>query len=348
MVTNSKENYVQYKKDVFDMYNKKFPQHKKGIKNFVEMISKAYDEKKRVYFPYKLMFYLFGKRNYVKKKNQHYWIAFIGKKGGEGKSTLCGNMLYFLDNTFNEERVKLTYKEFISIIPKAKKENRFPSIQLDEPENKIHVLSWKGRQMRDILEKIRQLNLFVGVCANSLTSVPSFIYDRLDCIIYLENFRFWAWDNQLDKPRHTIISDIKKEFVKKGRGHGAFKDKKIIERAFLKNQCFSKDIAFSTKEYIKEKKKDLIKEIKSYATPQDAQEQKTKITTKDMIYNILQKNPKISNRKLCDTFNIPIRTVQYHTYKYKEELRINKKNKKSKTHTKPHNKITKKSRKPST
>ena len=58
----------------------------------------------------------------------------------------------------------MNYDQFIRNIRNAKRIVQYPSISLDEPETKIHQLSKKVTTIRDILERIRQLNLFVGVC----------------------------------------------------------------------------------------------------------------------------------------------------------------------------------------
>lgn len=229
-------------------------------------ISQVYDEYGRVYFSHIVMWYLYDRISFTKKQNQHFWIAFIGRKGGEGKSTLAKHFLKFADPTFNiPKRNAINYKEFVEQVHESKKGDKinYPSHLIDEPENKVHILSKKGRHLRDILGKIRQLNLFVGICANSLNDIPSFIYHRLTTIVYVtEDHRFFIWDDLKDKNKGTIIADIKKGYTR--FGHAVFKRPEFIKRALIKNQTFSKFIPFDDKSYLLKKREDIFEELESY------------------------------------------------------------------------------------
>jgi len=306
MVRQSTVDYEGWKQDVKDIYTKKFPKKIKGVNKFIDYTSKVLDKHQRTFIPYQILLYLFGKRNWLRKNNQHIWIAFIGRKGGEGKSTLAQQILYYMDNTFNPKRIKLDYDTFIRCIPIAKKEDDFPSILLDEPENKTHVLSGKGRQVKDILERVRQLNLTVGVCANSLTSVPGFIYDRINVIIYLDNFKFWVWDNTKDKPKYTVIDDIKRDFTRKGKGHAVFKDKHIINRAIFKNQGFTKELPFDQKDYLKSKQSDIIAEIERYNN--NGKSPKKDVTRAESIEWMI-KNTDLTDVQIAKTHNCTYQNI---------------------------------------
>lgn len=265
IVTRSYENYWQWKKEVEEKYILNFPKHTKLVKNFMSHITKLYDKHEKPFIPYQLMWYLYDKKNWVRKKNQHFWVAFIGKRGGEGKSTLAKNVLYFLDTSFNENRIALTYEQLIKIIYNTKKiENLdYPSILLDEPESKTHAMSNKGRQMKDIITRIRQLNLYVGVCANSLQEIPTFIYDRLTCIIFInDKHSAWVWDNNKDKPMCTIIDEIKNLFKKEG--HAVFKNPQICSRAYLKRIGFNKNVPYTENDYLGQKNADLFGDIEGF------------------------------------------------------------------------------------
>ena len=183
-----------------------------------------------------------------------------------------------------------------------KKNVKNPSVLLDEPENKVHQLSKEGRKFRDILGKIRQLNMFVGVCANSLSDIPSFMYHRLSAICFLsDNHRFWLWDNMKDKPKHTIIDDIKKGYVQKG--HAIFKDPAIVKRAYIKNQKWSTDPCFDEGNYIAEKEEDLLNEMESFIkNPKDVKTKKPK--TEEVVSLIMQNNPNLTDGQLADAIGI--------------------------------------------
>ncbi|KKL22726.1 hypothetical protein LCGC14_2432530, partial [marine sediment metagenome] len=81
MVKQSTEDYGQWKKDVRNHYLD-LDIKKSSVDNFMNYISKRYDKHNRTYIPFRLMWYLYDKKNWVQKENQHYWVAFIGKTGG--------------------------------------------------------------------------------------------------------------------------------------------------------------------------------------------------------------------------------------------------------------------------
>ena len=262
MVKQSTQDYGQWKKDVRKTYLD-LDVRKSSVDNFMNYVSKRYDKHNRTYIPFRLMWYLYDKKNWVEKENQHYWVAFIGKNGGEGKTTLAENCMSFLDETFTPDRKALDYESLIKLIKGTVGKTDYPAIMLDEPENKLHPMSKKGRELRDILGKIRQLNLFIGACANSLSDLPPFVFQRLSAVFYLNNkHRFWTYDSTKDRPKHTILEELKKGFTREG--HGIFLNKKIVKRAFFKNQGFSKETIFDEGDYIKRKMKNLMGDINKY------------------------------------------------------------------------------------
>ena len=262
MVTRSIDDYNKHKEDIRKHYLG-LGVKRKSVNKFMNYYSKLYDSHKRTFIPFKLAWWLFDRKNWVTNKNQHYWFAIIGRTGGEGKTTLGEHILYFLDPTFTPDRITLNYDSFIKKVKEITLIQDFPGILLDEPENKTHPQSEKGREMKDILGKIRQLNLLVGNCANNLMEVPSFVYDRLSTICYVNNkHRFWFWDSMKDSPKYTIIEDLKTGF--KREGHAIFKNKKILSRAYLKNQQFSDKLPFDIKKYLGRKNKDLMNDINHY------------------------------------------------------------------------------------
>jgi len=296
----STQDYEGWKQQVTDDYVNKFPNKAKYVAKFMDYVDTSLKPFNRTFISQKVMWYLYERRLGV-KKNQHYWVAFIGRKGGEGKSTLGKHILYFMDNTFTPDpinRCPTNYLDFVKAVKKLKQVDKLdnPAILIDEPENKVHILSKEGRKLRDILGKIRQLNLFVGICANSLSDVPSFIYHRLSCIVFIdESHRFWVWDQKKDKPNYTIVDDIKKEFKKVG--HAAFKDRKILKRAIIKNMTFSPKIPWDETQYLDIKSKDLFKDIDDF-TFDDKTEESKPIPNKIMVDKILKNNPDISGAEL--------------------------------------------------
>ena len=269
------EEYGRWKSYLKVKYLKKFPKREAYINQFIKHVAACYDSTQRAYFPSSMMWYLFEKRRRVIKRNQHFWIAFIGQKGGEGKSTLAKQVLHFLDHSMDCERISLTYDEFIESIYNAKavKKLKYPCVLLDEPENKTHSNSAKGRKFRDILEKVRQMNLFVGVCANSWSSVPAFIQERLTAVCFLNSkHRFTLWDKDKD-PTNTVIDEIKEKWATKR--HKVFKSDKMLNRAMFENVRFSSKCPFDDTQYLVKKEQDLIKDIGSYILDSKPKPKKT-------------------------------------------------------------------------
>ncbi len=317
MVKRSTEDYEQWKKDVRKYYID-LGVKKSSVDNFINYVSSVYDKHKRSYIPFRLMWYLYDKKNWVEKENQHYWVAFIGKVGGEGKTTLAEHCMAFLDSTFTPDRKALDYESLIKLIRSAVNKTEFPAIMLDEPENKLHPMSKEGRELRDILSKIRQLNLFIGACANSLSDLPPFVFHRLSAIVYLNNkHRFWLYDSTKDKPKHTILEDIKKGFSR--YGHGTFLDKRIIKRAFFKNQGFSKNTVFDEGNYIKRKMKDLMDNINSYVGVGPKKKEKDDRNRK--MYE-QWKSKKFTQQQLANFYEITRRQVINICREYGEKVKL--------------------------
>lgn len=195
MVTKSTDDYELWKEETRQKYYEKFPNKKEKVNDFIEYISSILDKYQRSFIPRQVMFYLWGKRNWVINNNQHFWMALIGKKGGEGKSTLSDYFSMVFDSTYHKARQQQDYRKWLHTIRKAKKETKHPAVVLDEPDNATHELSKEGRERKDILERIRILKLFVCVCVNSPSSIPPSIYERLGAIVYINSkHRFWLWD----------------------------------------------------------------------------------------------------------------------------------------------------------
>ncbi len=301
----STEDYAGWKRETQEEYLHKYPGKKKYVLEFIDYISLRYDKLQRTYLPRKMLWYLYGKKRWVEANNQHFWIAIIGRKGGEGKSMLADHIFYFLDQTYDKNRVHDNYQDFLKSIYQTKKKEKikYPAVVLDEPENKTHVLSNKGRAIRDALERIRILHLYVGACANSLSSVPAFIYERISTLIWINNkHRFWLWDSEKDKPKMTIVDDLKGKEGWAMYKHGVFKNPKFVSRAHFKNLGFSKDNPFDLVNYEVKKEDNVLEDIQGIITATksvkiDPSERKKKITKE--ICEMKAKNPSITDQGIA-------------------------------------------------
>lgn len=303
MVVKSTENYDLWKEETRQEYYKKFPNRKEYINNFIDYISSILDNHRRTFLSKKVMFYLWGKRNWAIKNNQHFWIIILGQYGGEGKSTLADYISMMLDITYCKERSQEDYKKWLHIVKKAKKEIKYPAVVLDEPDVITHELSSEGRERRNILERIRILKLFVCVCANAPNDIPPSIYSKASAVIYInKKHRWWLWDNIHDKPKGTIVDDLMGDLGWKKYKFGVFKRLEFTNRAYFKHLKFPdpKFSPFKSKEYEQRKEDDVIGLIDNYLA---RNKDKSRIEGKETrlmkeIMDLKRKYPKLTDGQI--------------------------------------------------
>lgn len=270
-ITKSTENYNLWKEETRETYYKKF-KSKKGVDRFISYISSILDKHQRAYLPRKVMFYLWGKRNWVVKDNQHFWIIILGQKGGEGKSTLADYISMMFDPTYTKDRSQQDYHKWLKVIKQAKKETKYPAVVLDEPDVITHELSKSGRERRNILERVRILRLFACVCANAPNDVPPSLYSKASAIIYInKKHRFWLWDDTKDKPKGTIVDELKGAGGWGKYGYSVFKRPEFTNRACFKNLGFAhpKNSPFKSEQYEVRKEDDVINLIDKHLEKDD-------------------------------------------------------------------------------
>lgn len=212
MVTSSVNNWGKHKFEVAQIISKKYGD--KYSRKFLEFYSDRYDKHDRSFLDYRLAFWLLDDYKYVEKIGTR-WYACVGI-GGTGKSTLLKNVFYYLDPTFDGRRMVFNVLDFVKKLRDFSTTGAMKSCFIDEPDDTIHVSSIQGKRLREILGKMRQQQLFLGICATDLKDIPPYIFRKLHGIFflpYLGKYMFFK-----DRPRvgAYVLQKIRANYSQKG------------------------------------------------------------------------------------------------------------------------------------
>jgi DNA-binding transcriptional regulator YiaG len=313
--TKSTENFEQYLAELKQEYYAKVC-NKPKVDEWIDYINNKYKQYNRVFLPHTLMWNLYAHKKRMVKDNQHLWFLFVGRKGGEGKSTLAKHCLHFIDESFAEDlRVVNDYDQLIEMIYQTKRIKKLatPGILMDEVDPTIHMLSKEGTQLRQILTKIRQLNLVVGMCVNDLSDLPHFVYKLFSGMFLLENnnnnHRFYYWNQNEDYCGNSIMADIRKDYTK--MKHTAFDLKK--SKAIVGNETFSRLTPFFDEEtYLNQKENDIFDNIQTFRATGKGRNPKAKkyqTYTLQEVVKMLRDQTHFSYEEIGKAFNTSPRTL---------------------------------------
>ena len=210
MVTRSVEDFNQHCKDIYKQFAKKYG--KKKAWEFINFYYNRYKKFNRSMLAYKTAWSIYDDYKQVMKTGIR-WYAFVGT-AGQGKSTLAKNVLYFLDNTFNERRTCTTYNALIKKMRRHPKD-AMKSFLMDEPEP-VHPMSKEGKWVSTILGKSRQQKVFIAFCATKMNDIPSFIYRMITGIFFVSKTGEAFFFKDRPKEYVYVINDIKEGYAKKG------------------------------------------------------------------------------------------------------------------------------------
>lgn len=212
MVTRSTVNYKQHKQDVYEIFSKRYGPEK--AQRFIDFYADRYDKFNRSFIHYKLAFWLMDDWKYVNRVGTK-WYGCVGI-GGTGKTTLMKNVLYYLDPSFNAFRVNMSINNFLKTLKSFPIVGAKKACLLDEPDDTFHQSSKEGKKLRDVVGKARQQQLFLGICATTLTDIPPYIYKKLDGIFFLPSLSKAMFFK--NKPRYNSypIQEIREGYSKKG------------------------------------------------------------------------------------------------------------------------------------
>ncbi len=304
-VIKSIHDYEKFKENLFKKLDDKNKEEK--IKKFKKWFCSVYDKQKRIYFDKKLIFSLYD--SYLKVlRDGEYWIGCVGQ-GGTGKTTMMKQILYTLDPTFSNQRVSLDIDSFIDSLDNAKP---YTSHLLDEPDDQHHALSKKGRLLKNIVGRVRQENLFIGVNATELTAIPTLFYNKLNSIVYMPQYPVFYYFKNTSLKWQFPVQIIKSRY--RDEGYSVFK--RVLSFNHIKGN-FSGEVPLEKKEekkYLHKKKKDLINWFKKY---KDFKKKKKDINildnpeTREATIKFLSDSGKLKQKEIGEMFKISPRRIRY-------------------------------------
>jgi len=187
----------------------------------------------------------------TKRVNINYdGILYVAGYEGDGKTTLASQICYYLDNSFNLDRVVFTAKQFSEAINEAKPKT---SILFDESYMTFNTgsrMTKETREVKSLLTMIRKKQLYIIIVAPTVFDIDYYIicFRSLALInVYAKGLQrgFFAFYNREQK---------EKLYIKGKKTH----DMKVAKPNFLGN--FTKWNILDSKKYEK-KKDDAIKKV---------------------------------------------------------------------------------------
>ncbi len=147
--------------------------------------------------------YLMADLDLVKKKlrDDFDWFQIVCGYEGYGKSTLGINCCYYVDPTFNIDRICMEADEFIKALKKSKK---YQAILLDEAGTQLYsreAMTSINRLLTKAFMIIRQKNLFVCIVLPSFFMLDSYIRNhRINSLLYCyKRGKFRAYNRKYAK-----------------------------------------------------------------------------------------------------------------------------------------------------
>jgi hypothetical protein len=314
-------NYEKWKEEVNTLYSGKFGTDK--TKPFIKHITKCYDKYNRNFLPHKIMWRAYDLHNKVTKLNQHQIYGFVGR-GGYGKSTLCKNIMYYHDNSFNQESICQSMDDFVVILYKIikSKNHKYRSIMIDEPSKETHQSSKEWRLTQDVLNQIRQENLFIGICATDISLIPSSL---MNLVTGMYAFRkMYIYDYYDEEKKEGIIGKILKEY-EKTKTYDWVIQRDILKCAYIRNYFSYKNtpIDCENAKYRNLKRKEFIKKVEKLMDLNTSNvikgENKEQFSLNEFDKVILQyKKEGKTHEEIGDILKVPVTTIKGRFMLYKK------------------------------
>jgi len=310
MVTKSIVNYEQHKMDIFNAIAKRYGE--KRAKKFIDVYSSRFDKPGRSFIDYKLAYWLMDDLAYVNRIGTK-WYACVGV-GGTGKTTIMKNMFYFLDPTFDIKRTTTSIDGFIRILNDIPTVGAKCAVLMDEPDDDVSHQSKKGKILRKIFGKIRQQQLYIGICATDLKDIPPYMFRKLDGIIFCQALgKFMFFKNRPNKGSYPI-QRIRDEYTKLGY--------KVFFKLRKSAGCLCGDTGPRTpfdinmeRKYLNNKEADFKGDIKDYLVHAQPESKEAEINLRDKII-VKMKKKKLKDQEIADLLDLSRQRIQQIVAKY--------------------------------
>lgn len=212
MVIQSQLNFVKYKQDIYDTLAPVIGPIRTA--RFIRRLSEKYDKFGRSFIDYKLALNLLDDYKYVEHSGIKFY-ACVGE-GGVGKTTLMKNVMYWLDSSFDMNRVCYTTKELVDNLNEFSSVNAMKAILLDEPDTELHSNSRIGKTIQRILSKARQQKLFLGICATDMKDIPPYYWRKVSGLFFIPFAGRGFYFRNRPKLWQYPLQRIRSEYLDKG------------------------------------------------------------------------------------------------------------------------------------
>jgi hypothetical protein len=193
---------------------------------------------------------------------------------------------------------------------------------IDEPSKETHQSSKEWRLTQDVLNQIRQENLFIGICATDISLIPSSL---MNMVTGMYAFRkMYIYDYYDEEKKEGIIGKILKEY-EKTKTYDWVIQRDILKCAYIRNYFSYKNtpIDCENAKYRNLKRKEFIKKVEKIMDLNTSNvikgENKEQFSLNEFDKVILQyKKEGKTHEEIGDILKVPVTTIKGRFMLYKK------------------------------